>query len=143
MAQAKDGDIVRVHYTGRFEDGEVFDSSHDRGQPLEFTVGRKQMIPGFEQGVTGMSLNEIKTVEIPADEAYGSYQQEMVITIEREHIPQGAPLEPGQRIMLERTDGRTAPATVVDVSESGVTVDCNHPMAGKDLTFEIELVEIL
>ena len=143
MAQAKDGDIVRVHYTGRFENGEVFDSSHHRGQPLEFTIGRKQVIPGFERGVTGMSPNDVKTVEIPAEEAYGPYRQEMVLTIEKEHIPQDAQPEPGQHIMLDLPDGRMVPATVVEVSDSGVTVDCNHPLAGKDLTFDIELVEIL
>jgi peptidylprolyl isomerase len=143
MAQAKDGDMVRVHYTGRFEDGEVFDSSHDRGQPLEFTIGGKQVIPGFERGVTGMSPNDVKTVEIPAEEAYGPYRQEMVLTIEKEHIPQDAQPEPGQHIMLDLPDGRLIPATVVEVSDSGVTVDCNHPMSGKDLTFDIELVEIL
>jgi len=143
MAQAKDGDMVRVHYTGRFGDGEVFDSSHDHGQPLEFTIGQRQVIPGFERGVTGMSPSDVKTVEIPAEEAYGSYRQEMVLTIEKEHIPQDAKPETGQHIMLDLPDGRMVPATVVDISDSGVTVDCNHPLAGKDLTFDIELVEIL
>ena len=143
MTQAKDGDIVRVHYTGRYENGEVFDSSHDRGQPLEFTIGGKQVIPGFERGVEGMSPSDVKTVDIPAEEAYGSYRPDMVLAIEREHIPPDANPEPGQHIMLDLPDGRLLPATVVEVSESGVTVDCNHPMAGKDLKFEIELVEIL
>ena len=143
MAQAKDGDIVKVHYTGRFSDGEVFDSSRDRGQPLEFTLGSKQVIPGFEKGVAGMSPSDTKTVDIPAEEAYGQHRQDMVLAIEKEYIPQGAQPEVGQHIMLDLPDGRMLPATVVDVADSGVTVDCNHPMAGKDLTFDIELVEIL
>jgi FKBP-type peptidyl-prolyl cis-trans isomerase SlpA len=132
-----------VHYTGRFSDGEVFDSSRDRTEPLQFTIGQRQVIPGFEKGVTGMSLNDTKTIEIPAEEAYGSYRQEMVLTIEKEHIPQDAQPQAGQHIMLDLPDGRMLPATVVDVADSGVTVDCNHPLAGKDLTFDIELVEIL
>lgn len=143
MTQAKDGDIVRVHYTGRYENGEVFDSSHDRGQPLEFTIGSKQVIPGFERGVAGMIPSDVKTVEIPAEDAYGCYRPDMVLAIEKEYIPPDANPEPGQHIMLDLPDGRLLPATVVEVSESGVTVDCNHPMAGKDLTFDIELVEIL
>jgi peptidylprolyl isomerase len=143
MAQAKDGDHVSVHYTGRFDNGEIFDSSHDREEPLQFIIGRGQVIPGFEKGVAGMSPSDTKTVEIPAEEAYGQYRQEMVITIEREHLPNDAQPEPGQHVTLDLPDGRMLPATVVDVSDSGVTVDCNHPMAGKDLTFEIELVEIL
>ena len=143
MTQAKDGDIVRVHYTGRFSDGEVFDSSRDRAEPLQFTIGQRQVIPGFEKGVTGMSPNDTKTIEIPAEEAYGSYRQEMVLTIEKEHIPQDAQPQAGQHIMLYLPDGRMLPATVVDVADSEVTVDCNHPLAGKDLTFDLELVEIL
>lgn len=143
MTQAKDGDIVRVHYTGKFDDGEVFDSSQDRTEPLQFTIGQRQVIPGFEKGVTGMSLDETKTVRIPAEEAYGEYRQELMITIGKEHLPQDIQLEPGQRILVERPDGGTAPATVLEVSETGVTIDGNHPMAGKDLTFEIQLVEIL
>lgn len=141
VARVKNGDVVSVHYTGKLDDGTEFDSSIG-GEPLQFTVGAGQMIPGFEQAVIGMKLGESRTVTIPVAEAYGPYQAELVFVIDRAEFP--ADLEPqvGQRLPVSLTDGGQAVVSVTEVSESTVTLDANHPLAGKDLTFEIRLVEI-
>ena len=141
MAQAARGDTVQVHYTGRLDDGTVFDSS--RGQePLEFTIGQHQLIPGFEQGVIGMVLGESKTVTISADQAYGPHHPEKVIKVDRAEIPPQLQLETGMRVQGSQPGGRAVEFTVVGLSESTVTLDGNHPLAGKDLTFDIQLVHI-
>lgn len=139
MASA--GDTVRVHYTGTLEDGTTFDTSVG-GEPLEFTLGASQMIPGFEKAVYGLKVEESKTVTIPAEEAYGPHRDDLIIVVEREQLP--ADLDPnvGQQLTMQQTDGRTAVVIVIDVSETTITVDTNHPLAGKDLIFKIELVEI-
>ena len=142
MAQGEDGNTVKVHYTGKFEDGTVFDTSADR-DPLEFTIGRGQLIPGFEQAVIGMSPGESKTVNIPADEAYGQHNAEMLTEVDRSQFPADLNPEVGQQLQLNRPDGQTVVVTVASVSESTVTLDANHPLAGKDLIFDIQLVEIL
>lgn len=142
MAQVEDGNTVKVHYTGKFEDGTVFDTSADR-DPLEFTIGRGQLIPGFEQAVIGMSPGESKTVNIPADEAYGQHNAEMLTEVDRSQFPADLNPEVGQQLQLNRPDGQTVVVTVASVSESTVTLDANHPLAGKDLIFDIQLVEIL
>lgn len=142
MAQVEDGNTVKVHYTGKFEDGTVFDTSADR-DPLEFTIGRGQLIPGFEQAVIGMSPGESKTVNIPADEAYGQHNAEMLTEVDRSQFPADLNPEVGQQLQLNRSDGQTVVVTVASVSESTVTLDANHPLAGKDLIFDIQLVEIL
>jgi len=143
IGQAQPGDTVKVHYTGTLEDGTVFDSSID-GEPLEFTIGNGRLIPGFEDAVVGMSQGESKTVEIPADDAYGTYYEELVFVVERSDIPGLPPdLEIGQQLGFEQEDGTTITLTVIDISESTVTLDANHPLAGEDLTFDIQLVEIL
>ncbi len=139
-AQAKDGDTVKVHYTGKLEDGTVFDSSIER-EPLQFTIGEGQLIPGFEQAVVGMSPGESKTVEIPADEAY-PYREEMVLVVDRDQLPEDLQPEVGQQLQMRQPDGQTILVKVIDVSELSVTLDANHPLAGKDLTFDIQLVEI-
>jgi len=139
---AKSGDTVRVDYTGTFDDGEVFDSSVGK-DPLEFTIGENQVIPGFEQAVIGMKIGESKTVKIPADEAYGPYHEDMVLVVSRDKMPPGMNPEIGQWLQFGQTGGQTVQVRVIDASESTVTLDANHPMAGKDLTFEIQLVEIL
>ncbi len=142
-AKAKNGDTVKVLYTGTFDDGEVFDSSESHGgEPLEFTIGTGQVIPGFDQAVIGMSPGESKTVRIPADEAYGPHREELVVVMSWSQFPEGFQIEVGEQISLQTQDGQPISAIVVDVSEEGVTVDANSPMAGKDLTFEIELVEV-
>ena len=140
-AQAKDGDTVKVHYTGKLEDGTVFDTSIER-DPLQFTIGEGQLIPGFEQAVVGMSPGESKTVEIPADEAYGPYREELVMVVDRDQLPEDLQPEVGQQLQIRQPDGQTILVKVIDVSESSVTLDANHPLAGKDLTFDIELVEV-
>ena len=138
----KDGDTVRVHYTGTLDDGTVFDSSVDR-EPLEFTVGAGEMISGFEEAIIGMQVGQSKTVKIPAENAYGARDENLVFIIQREELPQDLDPEVGQRLQMLQTDGPTILVTVTDVFERWIAVDANHPLAGKDLTFEIELVEII
>ncbi|MBE9546103.1 MAG: peptidylprolyl isomerase [Proteobacteria bacterium] len=142
MAQAKQGDTVKVHYTGKLEDGTVFDSSIDR-DPLQFEVGTGQVIPGFEQGVVGMSLSELKTIKVQADEAYGPYREEMVVVVDQNQFPADLNIEVGQQLQVNQSEDQKIIVTITDVSESGVTLDANHPLAGKDLTFDIRLIEIV
>ncbi len=142
MTQAKNGDTVRVHYTGRLEDGTVFDSSVNRG-PLQFTLGEGLLIPGFEQAVIGMSPGESKTAEVSADQAYGPHREEMVVEIDRQEFPSHFQPEVGQQLQIPQPDGRITRLTVTEVSDQKVTLDANHPLAGKDLTFDIHLLEIV
>lgn len=142
MSKAKNGDKVKVHYTGKFKDGEVFDSSLER-EPLEFTIGKGQVIPGFEQAVEGMSPGDIKTTDIPPEKAYGPRHEEMVTEVEKNRFPADMDPKVGQRLQLRQADGKMIRVTVTDVSESRVTLDANHPLAGKNLTFDIKLVEIV
>lgn len=141
MAQAKMGDTVAVHYTGRLTDGTVFDSSAGQ-EPLEFAIGSGNVIPGFEQAVIGMNLGDSKTTTIPADEAYGPYYEERVLVVDRQQIPAELPVEIGSQLQIQQQDGMAIPVIVTDVTESEVVLDANHPLAGEDLTFEIELVAI-
>ena len=136
------GDTVSVHYTGKLDDGTVFDSSVDR-DPLQFTVGEGQVILGFEEAVVGMRPGESKTVKIPAEKAYGPYDKEKVGVIDRSQFQADMELKVGQKLTVKPPSGEVITATVIDVSETSVTVDANHHLAGKDLTFEIELVETL
>ena len=140
MEQARDGDTVRVHYTGRLDDGTVFDSSHGR-EPLEFTVGAGQVIPGFEEAVSGMSPGEEKTVTIPANEAYGSRREEMVVRVPRERFPDHIQPQPGQQLQMVQGD-QVAVVKVLEATGEEVTLDANHPLAGQDLTFDLRLEEI-
>ena len=149
MAQAKEGDKVKVRYTGRLEGGEVFDSSECAEQecgceagPLEFTVGEGEVIPGFEKAVIGMSEGESKTFTIPVDDAYGQRNEEMVVAVERSHVPADMTPEVGMRLEVTQEDGREFPVVITEVTETHVTLDANHPLAGRDLTFDITLVEI-
>jgi FKBP-type peptidyl-prolyl cis-trans isomerase 2 len=142
MAQAKDGDTVKVHYTGKLQDGTVFDSSADR-DPLQFTVGERQVIPGFEDSVIGMSPGESKIVEIASDKAYGPYRDEMAITLGRNQFPEHLNLQVDQQLQLVREDEQTFIVRVTEISDSTVTLDANHPLAGEDLTFDIQLIEIV
>ncbi|GAA6163406.1 peptidylprolyl isomerase [Pelagimonas sp. KU-00592-HH] len=141
MSVAKSGDKVRIHYTGTLSDGSVFDSSEGR-EPLEFTLGSGQVIPGFDAGVTGMSVGEKKTVEIPCDQAYGPSHPEAIQDVPREQIPAEIPLEVGLQLQMQAPTGQVVPVTVVKITEEAVTLDANHALAGKDLTFALELVEI-
>jgi peptidylprolyl isomerase len=141
MTQAKSGDTVKVHYTGKLDDGTVFDSSAQR-EPLEFTLGAGQVIPGFEQTIVGMNTGETKTTTIPADDAYGPRRDEMVVTVDQSEFPSHIEPEIGKQLQLPQPDGRAIVATITEVSDGQVTLDANHPLAGRDLTFELELVDV-
>ncbi|MEC4817576.1 MAG: peptidylprolyl isomerase [Scytonema sp. PMC 1069.18] len=141
MAQAKHGDTVMVHYEGKLSDGTVFDASAG-GDPLEFTIGEGQIIAGFEQAVLGMNVGESKTATIPADQAYGPRQSELVVNVERNQLPPDLQLEVGQQLQIQQAPGQFIPVVVTDVSNEKVTLDANHPLAGKDLVFDIQLMEI-
>jgi peptidylprolyl isomerase len=141
MADAKPGDTVKVHYTGKLEDGTVFDSSADR-EPLQFTIGEGNVIPGFENAVVGMNPGEIKTEKIPCVDAYGPRHEEMIQTIERSAIPADIAVQEGQQLQVSQPGGEALVVTVAEVTDDAVTLDGNHMLAGKDLVFEIELVEI-
>ena len=142
MGQPTSGDTVRVHYTGTLAEGETFDSSQGR-EPFEFTLGASQVIPGFEKAVEGMQVGETRTATIPAAEAYGEARSEMRFEVEREKLPEDLEPEVGQRLTLQQPDGNSLPIRVVEVADQSVTLDANHPLAGEDLTFELELVEIV
>lgn len=142
MAEAKQGDTVRVHYTGKLDDDSVFDSSYERDEPLEFTVGSQQVIPGFDEAVVGMEPGDTKQVRLEPDEAYGEHQDDHVVEVEKERLPDDVDAEVGLRLQLQHEDGETIPVTLTEVSGETVTLDANHPLAGEALTFEIELVEI-
>lgn len=140
MAEAKAGDTVRVHYTGTLADGSVFDSSRGR-EPLEFTLGEGRVIAGFDDAVTGMQEGEERQVIIPAEQAYGDRREELVLTVPRAQFPQGLDPEPGLQVQLSQGGQRTV-ATITEVDDEAVTLDANHPLAGKELTFDLELVGI-
>jgi peptidylprolyl isomerase len=140
MESAKSGDLVRVHYTGQLADGEVFDSSHGN-EPLEFQVGAGQVIKGFDDAVTGMTPGDSRRVTIPADEAYGQRREELVVTVPRGRFPPDFEPEQGMNLALEQ-DGQQVMLTIMSVTEAEVVLDGNHPLAGQDLTFDVELVEI-
>ena len=142
MAPVKHGDTVRVHYTGKLTDGTIFDSSLDE-EPLEFTLGEGQVIPGFEEAVLGMNPGQSKITKVRADKAYGAYREDMVMVLNRNQLPAHIQPEVGQQIEMRHEDGTAFIVTVMDVSESSVTLDANHPLAGKDLRFDIELLEIV
>jgi peptidylprolyl isomerase len=142
MTQAQVGDMVKVHYTGRLTDGTTFDTSLER-DPLEFTLGEGELIAGFEQAVLGMAAGESKTTTIPAAQAYGPHHTERVIDIERHHLPSDLQPEIGQQLQMTRPDGTTLSVMITTVTETQVTLDANHPLAGQDLIFDITLVEIL
>ncbi len=142
MKQAAQGDKVRVNYTGRFEDGTVFDSSADR-EPLEFTIGQGQVIPGFENGVDGMTVGDKKTINIPADQAYGPKYDEAIMTVGRNEFPPDMELHEGDMLQLRDPDGGVMMATVTELTDESATLDANHPLAGKDLIFDITLEEIV
>ncbi|GHA21184.1 peptidyl-prolyl cis-trans isomerase [Devosia pacifica] len=142
MTQAKSGDTVRINYTGRLTDGTEFDSSAGR-EPLEFTLGAGQVIPGLEKHIDGMEVGAKDTVTIPSDAAYGPHRPEAIQTVERASVPENVPLDIGAQLQARTPDGQTVPLTVVGVDESSVQLDANHPLAGKDLVFDVELVEIV
>jgi peptidylprolyl isomerase len=142
MAQAEFGNTVRVHYTVKLDNGTVFDSSRER-EPLTFTIGLGAVIPGFEKEIMDMSAGESKTVKVSVEEAYGPYYKELIKEVDRTKFPADFKLEVGQRLEIPREDGQSDLVTVLQVSEKTVIFDTNHPLAGKELTIDIELLEIL
>ena len=137
---AKSGDKVAVHYTGSLEDGTVFDSSRER-EPLEFTLGAGMVVPGFDKAVEGLAVGESTKATLPHEEAYGPYREELAQKVDRKHLPADVELEIGQRFKVT-AGGQTAALTVTEIADDMVTLDGNHPLAGKTLVFDIELVEI-
>ncbi len=142
MAQAKKGDTVRVHYTGKLEDGTVFDTSLNR-HPLQFTIGNGQVIAGFEQAVAGMNTGESKTAVIPVELGYGQRRDDMIVTINRDQLPPDFNACIGQRLEVTQTDNSVFLGTITGVTESNITLDVNHPLTGKALTFDLELIGIV
>ena len=142
MAQAKEDDTVRVHYTVKLDKDTIVGSTKDQ-EPLQFTLGKGQVLPGFEQAVVGMNSGESKTVLVTADQAFGPYLDEMVVVVDRGRLPEEINPKEGNRIQLQSRSGETVTVTVMDVSESTVTIDGNHPLAGKDLIFDIEFIEVV
>ncbi|MBD1262823.1 peptidylprolyl isomerase [Maribacter polysiphoniae] len=141
MSKVKANDTVKVHYTGKLGDGQVFDSSVDR-DPLEVTLGQGALIPGFEKGLIEMEINEKKTITIPKEEAYGEVQKELFQRVKKEELPEGMVPEVGMALMAKNPDGTEQPLRVAEVNEADIIIDANHPLAGQDLTFELQLVEI-
>ncbi|MEY4867952.1 MAG: hypothetical protein RIT36_851 [Bacteroidota bacterium] len=140
--QVKSGDVVRVHYTGTLEDGSQFDSSVGRA-PLEFTVGAGQMIAGFDAGVVGMVVGEKKTILIDPDHGYGQKDPTAIIEFPSSNIPEGMAVEVGMKLNLQNQYGQPVPVVVMEVKEEVIIMDANHFLAGKDLTFDVEIVEIV
>ncbi|PKQ68570.1 FKBP-type peptidyl-prolyl cis-trans isomerase [Raineya orbicola] len=141
MQKVENGHVVKVHYTGRLTTGEIFDSSLGR-EPLEFTMGEGQMIPGFEQGILGMVVGEKKSIQVPCELGYGEVLEEMILEVPKSQLPLGMPMEVGTQLAINLANGGQIPAVMTAVSEETVTIDANHPLAGKDLVFEVQLVEI-
>lgn len=139
--QAKKGDTAQVHYTGRLEDGQVFDSS-EGGEPLEFEVGAGQVIQGFDDGVRGMNEGDKKRIEIEADDAYGQRVDALVQTIAREGLNLEREPEVGMQLGLQLPDGNQIPVTITEVTENSITLDANHPLAGRKLIFDVELINV-
>lgn len=142
MATAKQGDTISIHYTGKLEDGTVFDSS-EGGKPLEFTIGEGELIQGLEQGVIGMAAGESRVIGIPAELAYGPREEDRVFEFSKDKIGENINLEIGQQVQMFRADGMPVMATIIGKSETSYTMDCNHPLAGKTLIFETRLLQIL
>jgi peptidylprolyl isomerase len=140
MAQARIGDIVKIHFTGKFEDGSIFGSTVDR-EPLEFRLGEGSIIPGVEKAIEGMSVGESKTVQVAPEQGYGQRKEELVEEVSKDKFPPEIDPQVGQRFEVPRQQGKPMLVTVVGVSDSIVTLDANHPLAGRDLTFELELLE--
>jgi peptidylprolyl isomerase len=141
MTTLKNGDTVKVHYTGTLEDGRVFDTSKNR-EPLEFKVGEGQIISGFENGVIGMGLGETRDIEVPPEDAYGSRREELVMEVPAGEFPEHITPEVGMQLQIKQQDGTPFGVVVTDVGDAAVTLDANHPLAGQTLFFEVELVEI-
>lgn len=139
--QAKPGNKVKVELTGRLQDGTVFESAPSE-KPLEFTLGQGEIIAGVEEAVVGMAVGESKSTVVPADKAFGQHDERRVISVSRDLFPDEQTPEVGQQVALHRTDGKVIPGTVESIAAATVTVDCNHPLAGKELNFDLKLLEV-
>jgi peptidylprolyl isomerase len=142
MTQVKNGDTVKIHYTGKLDDGTMFDTSSD-SDPLEFTVGGHEVIPGMESAVVGMEPGDEKTITIASDEAYGPYHDEMVVVVNRSEFPEEMAIQVDQQLSVVLEDDQSIIVTITEINDDTVTLDANHPLAGEDLTFDIQLVEIV
>lgn len=144
MAQAANGNIVRINYTGKLADGTVFDTSEAEGrEPLGFRLGENQVLPKLEAEIVGMAAGDKKTVAIEANDAYGPHQEQAIQQVERSQIPDDVDLTVGNALQATGPDGQVVPLRVIAADETTVTLDANHPLAGHDLTFDVELVEIV
>lgn len=141
MQQVKKGDTVKVHYHGKLTNGTTFDSSAGR-EPLEFEVGSGMVIPGFDEGVTGMVIGDKKTIHIPADQAYGQKEEHMIMEFPRDRFPADMVPEVGMQLNMSNGSGQNFPVVITEVREAVVVLDANHPLAGEDLIFDLELVSI-
>jgi peptidylprolyl isomerase len=142
MAQAENGDTVKIHYTGKLDDGSVFSSSSNQG-PMQLKLGEGHVIPGFEEAVVGMSPGESKSIKIPPEQGFGQHHDQMVQVIDRKQLPPDLKPEVGQQLEVRRSEGQTMLVTVTDISDATVTLDSNQPLAGKALAFDIKLIEIV
>lgn len=142
MTQAKSGDSVKVHYTGKLEDGSVFDSSRDR-EALEFTIGENQVIAGFEEAVEGMEPGDKETVTVAPEKGYGERVEALVADVEKDQFPADVEPEVGQRFQVSQENGQNVVVEIVEIGNDVIKLDANHPLAGKELTFEIELLEVV
>lgn len=142
MTQVKENNTVKVNYTGKLANGQVFDTSEGR-EPLEFTLGQGQLIPGFEKGVIDMKLNEKKTITIAKEEAYGEVNKDLIQEVKKTELPQDMTPEVGMGLVSKSPDGREVNLMVTEVKEDSIVVDANHPLAGKELIFDLEVVDII
>jgi len=141
MSKVKENDTVKVHYTGKLNNGQVFDSSLDR-EPLEVKLGQGSLIPGFEKELIDMTINEKKTVTIPKEEAYGDVKKELFQSVKKDQLPENIKPEVGMGLVASTPDGSEQQVIIVDVKDDHIVLDANHPLAGQDLIFELELVDI-
>lgn len=141
MAKAKNGDILKVHYTGKLENGKIFVTTKG-GTPLEVTIGNGKFLPGFEKGIIGMETGETKTIILPPEEAYGPRREELVVDVKKSDFPHDITPNIGQQLQARQKDGSVINVIVTHIDENTVTLDANHPLAGKTLTFDIQLVEV-
>jgi FKBP-type peptidyl-prolyl cis-trans isomerase 2 len=142
MSAAKAGDTVQLHYTGKLEDGSTFDSSAKR-EPLEVTLGQNRVIPGFEEAIIGMLPGDEKTVKVPPEKAYGDRREDLVVDFERSRVPSEVDVQLGKSLNLQTQSGQSVAAQVIDVNDDVIKLDANHPLAGQDLTFDIQLLAII
>ena len=142
MSEAKKGDTVKVHYTGSLEDGTIFDSSKDR-DPLEFTAGEGMVVPGFDNMILGMKVGQTAKESIPCKEAYGERREDLQLEVKRSDIPADLELAVGAQLQMQAPDGQKARVEIIGFTDKLVQLDANHPLSGKDLTFEVELIEVI